>query len=109
MSVNSVYRVVPVSLALSSLLSLLLCGAIFGFFYAWVCSTMWGLDSADPAVAIAAMQAMVDIFPGSEAAQQTWQAFSGKWQIWEGVRTVASGISLTLTGYAILYLHTEKA
>lgn len=33
-------------------------GAIFGFFYAWVCSTMWGLDRADPRVAIAAMQEM---------------------------------------------------
>ena len=33
-------------------------GAIFGFFYAWVCSTMWGLDSAQPETAIAAMQAM---------------------------------------------------
>lgn len=33
-------------------------GAIFGFFYAWVCSTMWGLDNADPRVAIAAMQEM---------------------------------------------------
>lgn len=33
-------------------------GAIFGFFYAWVCSTMWGLDQADPRVAIAAMQEM---------------------------------------------------
>ncbi|MBL4598831.1 MAG: DUF1772 domain-containing protein [Rhizobiaceae bacterium] len=32
--------------------------AIFGFFYAWICSTMWGLDAADPKVAIAAMQAM---------------------------------------------------
>lgn len=41
-----------------SLLSLLLTGALFGFFYAWVCSTMWGLDAADPRVAIAAMQAM---------------------------------------------------
>lgn len=39
-------------------LSLLATGAIFGFFYAWVCSTMWGLDAADPSVAIAAMQAM---------------------------------------------------
>ena len=39
-------------------LSLLATGAIFGFFYAWVCSTMWGLDTADPRVAIAAMQAM---------------------------------------------------
>ena len=43
---------------LSGLLALLLSGAIFGFFYAWVCSTMWGLDAADPKVAIAAMQAM---------------------------------------------------
>lgn len=39
-------------------LSLILSAAIFGFFYAWVCSTMWGLDAADPRVAIAAMQAM---------------------------------------------------
>ncbi|MEJ6395674.1 anthrone oxygenase family protein [Gymnodinialimonas sp. 2305UL16-5] len=38
--------------------SLLLAGAIFGFFYAWICSTMWGLDAADPRIAIAAMQAM---------------------------------------------------
>lgn len=40
------------------LISLLLSGAIFGFFYAWVCSTMWGLDSIDPRIAIQAMQAM---------------------------------------------------
>ncbi len=39
-------------------LSVLLSAAIFGFFYAWVCSTMWGLDAADPRVAIATMQAM---------------------------------------------------
>ena len=41
-----------------ALLSLLFSGAIFGVFYAWVCSTMWGLDAADPNIAIAAMQAM---------------------------------------------------
>ena len=40
------------------LTSLIFCGAIFGFFYAWVCSTMWGLDQMDPAAAIAAMNAM---------------------------------------------------
>ena len=39
-------------------LSLLLSGAIFGFFYAWVCSTMWGLDTLEPNVAIAAMNEM---------------------------------------------------
>ena len=38
--------------------SLLMTGAIFGFFYAWVCSVMWGLDAADPRVAISAMQAV---------------------------------------------------
>ncbi len=36
-------------------LSLILSGAIFGFFYAWICSTMWGLDAADPVIAIKAM------------------------------------------------------
>ena len=41
-----------------TLLSILFAGAIFGFFYAWVCSTMWGLDATDPRIAIAAMQAM---------------------------------------------------
>ncbi|WP_394690036.1 DUF1772 domain-containing protein [Hoeflea sp.] len=38
--------------------ALLLTAAIFGFFYAWVCSTMWGLDTLEPALAIQAMQAM---------------------------------------------------
>ncbi|MFV0475433.1 MAG: DUF1772 domain-containing protein [Pikeienuella sp.] len=40
------------------LIAMLLSAAIFGFFYAWICSTMWGLDAADPRVAIEAMQAM---------------------------------------------------
>ncbi|MCZ4272357.1 DUF1772 domain-containing protein [Maritalea porphyrae] len=39
-------------------LSLVANGLMLGFFYAWVCSTMWGLDAADPRVAISAMQAM---------------------------------------------------
>jgi uncharacterized membrane protein len=38
--------------------ALVLIAAIFGFFYAWVCSTMWGLDTLKPAIAIEAMQAM---------------------------------------------------
>lgn len=42
----------------TGLLAVLFAGAIFGFFYAWICSTMWGLDAADPRIAIAAMQAM---------------------------------------------------
>lgn len=35
-------------------------GAMFGFFYAWLCSTLWGLNLINPAVAIEAMQAMND-------------------------------------------------
>ncbi|CAH2407557.1 hypothetical protein MES5069_60169 [Mesorhizobium escarrei] len=37
-----------------SVTSIVFCGAIFGFFYAWVCSTMWGLDQTDPRVTIVA-------------------------------------------------------
>ena len=51
------HRIAP-SARLAAGLALLLTGALFGFFYAWVCSTMWGLDAADPRVAMAAMQAM---------------------------------------------------
>ncbi|MEL6750538.1 MAG: anthrone oxygenase family protein [Pseudomonadota bacterium] len=40
------------------LVPLLFTGAIFGFFFAWVCSTMWGLDASDPRIAITAMQNM---------------------------------------------------
>lgn len=42
----------------AAIVSIVFTGAIFGFFYAWVCSTMWGLDAADPRVAIEAMQEM---------------------------------------------------
>lgn len=43
---------------LSEFAGLLSAAAIFGFFYAWVCSTMWGLDQVSSRVAIEAMQAM---------------------------------------------------
>ncbi|WP_454301582.1 anthrone oxygenase family protein [Salana multivorans] len=38
--------------------SVLWFGAVFGFFFAWVCSTLWGLDSIDPRAAIEAMNGM---------------------------------------------------
>ncbi|SHH84186.1 DUF1772 domain-containing protein [Marivita hallyeonensis] len=47
-----------VAAQISGLAAVLFSGAIFGFFYAWICSTMWGLDSTDPRIAIQAMQAM---------------------------------------------------
>lgn len=48
----------PMMISTMISLSLIFCAAIFGFFYAWVCSTMWGLDAADPRIAISAMQTM---------------------------------------------------
>ncbi|WEX08957.1 anthrone oxygenase family protein [Chelativorans sp. AA-79] len=154
-----------------AILSLLLSGAIFGFFYAWVCSTMWGLDAADPTIAIEAMQAMnasvrnavfapaffgtpvvltmtaalafqagfrrsalaflgaalvyffggllltmvvnvpmnealarIDVPADSTEAQGIWRDYSDPWKFWNTARTAASGVSLMLTGIAILAL-----
>lgn len=156
-------------------LGLLLSGAIFGFFYAWVCSTMWGLDSADPRVAMAAMQAMnasvrnavfapaffgtgpvlilagvfaylaeyrnaalwfvaaglVYVFGGMiltmsvnvpmnevlgatpvpteiEAAREIWAAYSEKWQFYNQLRTVISGLSLLAAGLGLFKLAGQR-
>lgn len=158
-------------LRLSAFTSLLLCGAIFGFFYAWICSTMWGLDALDPRISIAAMQAMnasvrnavfapaffatpfvliltamiawrmglgrpavvfssagfVYLFGGMiltitvnvpmnealgqvtiptdlAAAQQIWTDYSPTWQRYNILRTVVSGVALTLTGIGIFQI-----
>ena len=155
--------VIPVKLL--ALLSLIFSGAMFGFFFAWVCSTMWGLDTADPNVAIVAMQAMnasvrnlvfapaffgtpvmliitalvalrfrarltaigfavagllyvlgamlptmTSNVPLNEAlalvetpldtseAHELWQNYSGTWQFWNVIRTVATGFVLVLVG-----------
>jgi uncharacterized membrane protein len=152
-----------------ALLSLLASGAIFGFFYAWVCSAMWGLDAADPRVAISAMQAInaqvrnmvfAPAFMGTpvillltaaiaffaharraaglfalaaaiyflgglvltmtvhvpmnedlasiqvpqdiEKAGAIWSAYSPGWQTWNVIRTVFSGLALTVCGLATL-------
>lgn len=93
--------------------SILLCGAIFGFFYAWVCSTIWGLDQADPRVAIAAMQAMnasvrnIVFFPAffltplvtAGAALAIWRAGGGRAALWFGAAAAVYllfGLILTL-------------
>ncbi|WP_407494178.1 DUF1772 domain-containing protein [Pseudooceanicola sp. MF1-13] len=164
-------RSMGVGVKAPALVSLILTGAIFGFFYAWVCSTMWGLDATDPRVAIQAMQAMngsvrnavfapaffgtgpvllitaflawkagnsgagslfavagviyivaammltmmvnvpmnealalVDVPADVDAAQATWTEYSGKWQVYNIARTVASGFSLMSVGIAFLRL-----
>lgn len=159
-----------------SMLSLLSIGAIFGFFYAWVCSTMWGLDATEPRIAISAMQAMnasvrnpiffpaffltplilaatsyvaasqlqrqpavlfgvaagvyvvgaflvtatvnvpmnealaeVVVPTDAEAARDIWHEYSSSWQFWNTLRTVASGVSLLLTGLAIYQIQQDTA
>jgi len=151
------------------LTSMLLTAAIFGFFYAWMCSTMWGLDAADPAIAIQAMQAMnasvrnavffpaffltplvlaitaialiresqrnaglwfalaaavyatgglgltmlvnvpmnealalVEIPDSTGAAREIWRNYSEPWQVWNQVRTAASGLAVLLTGIGLI-------
>jgi uncharacterized membrane protein len=42
----------------TGLAATLFSGAIFGFFFAYVCSAMYGLDATDPRVAIEAMRAI---------------------------------------------------
>lgn len=148
--------------------SIVFTGAIFGFFFAWVCSTMWGLDDADPRVAIAAMQAMNAsvrnavffpaffltpvalgaaglllrstrrsaaarwffaaaavyfvggliltmalnvpmnedlaevVVPSSlDEAQQIWNDYSGRWQTYNVIRTIASGTALLLAAIGL--------
>lgn len=152
-------------------LAVLSCGAIFGFFFAWVTSTMWGLDVTDPRVAIAAMQAMnasvrnplfgavffgtpialllaaslsygarfrevavtlaaaaalylfgvvlttmavnvplnealasIDIPTDRGHAQVVWSEYSDRWQTFNQIRTVASGIVLALAAGAVFSL-----
>ncbi len=152
----------------AAITSIVFGGAIFGFFYAWVCSTMWGLDAADPRVAIAAMQAMngsvrnavffpaffltpvvlggtallcrahghrraagwfglaagiyfvgglvltmainvpmnedlaTVVVPSSvEEARVIWDDYSGRWQVFNQLRTVASGVSLAVAGLGL--------
>ena len=166
----------PSPYQVSAVISITLTGAIFGFFYAWVCSTMWGLDAADPRTAIGAMQAMnasvrngvffpaffltpvalgiTAVLAGREqrrasalltgsaallylvggilltrcvnipmnqqlatqviptdvaSARQIWQDYSGRWQVWNQVRTVVSGLSLALAATAMLLTGSHVA
>ncbi len=151
----------------TAFLGVLLSGAIFGFFFAWLCSVMWGLDGADPRVAIAAMQAMngsvqnavfapaffgtpvvlalaavfamrvgraagavlglaAAVYAGAallvtlqvnvpmnevlavtpvpediEAARAVWQGYSPRWQEFNLIRTVASGVTLGLAAIGL--------
>ena len=160
----------------TAFLSLLLAGAVFGFFYAWVCSTMWGLDAIDPRIAIAAMNGMNDsvrnavfapAFFGTpvalivtavfaktagrdhsawafglaaalyivgafavtvvvnvpmnralldtavpddiDAARAIWTGYSGRWQIFNTLRTALSAGVLLLTGWGVFRLGAERA
>jgi uncharacterized membrane protein len=155
----------------AGLSALLFSGAIFGFFYAWVCSTMWGLDATDPRTAISAMQAMnasvrnavfapaffgtpfvmwiaasmawksghgvaalafatgglvyagggmiltmmvnvpmnealgqITVPTDIDAARDIWTAYSEDWQVYNLIRTILSGLAMTLAGLGVLRL-----
>lgn len=149
-------------------------GAIFGFFYAWICSTMWAFDLLDPRVAMDAMQrvneevtnglffagffltpimglaaaaglfsagqrrgaiwfamasivyfggglmltALVNV-PMNEAlgalaipespdeAAAIWEAYSPRWQFWNTVRTLFSGLALALAAMGLIAIRRE--
>lgn len=164
----------PTSHHLAGHAAVLFTGAIFGIFYAWVSTTMWGLDAGDPRVAIEAMQNMnaeirnAAFFPvffltpavaalaaflaqragarpaaalfGAAAvvylvggivvtatinvpmneelarvavpadateAQRIWDEYSGRWQIWNTIRTVASGAALLLSSLGVAALSSS--
>ena len=153
----------------TALIATLFTGAIFGFFYAYVCSAMWGLDVVDPRIAIPAMQGINDVvrnavfFPAFfltpvlllvagllyrgqgasgpaawfvaaalvyflgglaltaavnvpmnnalgalsvpenlEDAQTIWDVYSPRWQLYNLLRTVASGVALLLAAIGLL-------
>lgn len=79
--------------------------AIFGFFYAWVCSTMWGLDQLPPAIAIEAMNAMNRsvrnvVFAPAFFGTPVVLAAVAMWGYMLGKRATA----LWLVGAALVYL-----
>lgn len=97
----------------TALIATLFAGALFGFFYAWVCSTMWGLDRLDPKIAIAAMNGMngsvrnavfAPAFFGTPvvlllAGAMLWAAHmrpASKWFIAAGGTSLALGVVLTM-------------
>lgn len=157
-----------------SLTAVVFSGAIFGFFYAWVCSTMWGLDDIDPRIAIEAMRGMnasvrnAVFFPAffftpvmlglaalllrrtrrpesarwfaaaavvyalgglfltmvvnvpmnetlaavttpldRDAAAAVWHDYSTSWQIWNALRTIASGLALGLAANGLRRTRSE--
>lgn len=160
---------------LSAYLGVVSTAAIFGLFSAWICTTMWGLDNADPRIAMDAMQhmnasvrnavffpiffltpaflvfasivlwrngskgsgrlflaaAVIYFFGGLlltlsvnvpmnlelaakpvpqslDAARLIWTDYSGQWQFWNVVRTVASGVSLLLAGIGVAAMSNKE-
>lgn len=51
--------------------------------------------------------AVTDIPTDADQASQIWLAYSGPWQFWNGMRTIASGASLVLVGIGLFHLHPK--
>ena len=52
--------------------------------------------------------AMIVVPETHEAAAEIWAAYSPRWQVFNTVRTVFSGLALALTGLAFLSLRQES-
>ena len=50
---------------------------------------------------------LVGVPTHNQVASETWQAYSTRWQFWNTLRTLVSGLSLLLTGLAIYSLNQE--
>ena len=87
-------------------LALMASGAMFGFFYAWVSSTMWGLDAIDPRVAIAAMQGMNasvrnPVFGLGFFGTPVVLAAAAGLALWAGLRRAATLLGAGLAAYML--------
>jgi uncharacterized membrane protein len=86
--------------------ALLLSGAIAGFFYAYSCSVMWGLDTSDPRAAIDAMQRInivvrnAAFFPAFFGTPVVALAAAGLW-LSQGRRDVALLLALAAAIYLV--------
>ena len=85
--------------------ALMASGAMFGFFCAWVSSTMWGLDAIDPRVAMAAMQGMNasvrnPVFGSGFFGTPVVAAAAGA-ALWAGQRRAAALLGAGLLAYTL--------
>jgi uncharacterized membrane protein len=89
-----------------TVLTLLLAGAMAGFFYAYSMSVMWALDATDPKIAIASMQSINIVvrnavfFPAFFGTPVVALVAAGLWRA-QGVHDVALLLALAAIAYLV--------